>query len=227
MGKKVLIMISCIIMVLFSINVVAGDYDLQGTDPTGDVKDLQDNGNFTTAYPDLDITSATVEEDGDNVIFTLQVLGEIVPNNSSIRYVFRIESQEASGFVDLYFKNPYKCYVFRQSPYLKVDCTYELDGGKVTITAPKTAFDDVSTPWDVTAIAKVYLSKDIIIDELELSYDVPSEDDTGGDGDSGSSSSTGSLPSFDAITIIIGLFMAILIVIAVVFVFWSKKRKSQ
>ncbi len=221
MGKKGCILISCIIFILFIGSALAGSYDMQGTDPTNDVKDLENGGILTSDYPNLDIISAAVEENGDNIVFTLTVLGEIVPNDSNIRYVFRITSDETSNYVDLYFKNPYLSYVFRMDPYLKVDCTYVLNGDTVVITAPKTAFDDVSTPWSVTAKAKVYVSQDKVLDELVLSYETDSTDG------SSSSSSTSNLPSFEAITIIIVLFMAILIIVAIVFVVWSKKKRSK
>jgi len=224
MGKISYILVSCIILFLLSVNASAGSYDLEGTDPTGDVKDLEDGGNFTSNYPELDIISAKVEEDGNNVVFTLQVLGEIVPNNSSIRYVFRIQSEDTSDYVDLFFKNPYLSYVYRQKPYLKVDCEYELNADTVVITAPKTAFEDVITPWDVTAKAKVYTSKDVIIDQLALSYETD-EDDTGGVDDA--NGSTDDIPSFEAITIIIGLFMAVLIILAIIFIFWNRKSGSK
>ena len=224
MGKRNCILISFLLFILIAASAFAGDYDMQATDETDDVIDIEAGNIITTDYPNLDITSAKIEEVGENIKFTLSVLGEIVPNNSSIRYVFTITSDETSESVDLYFKNPYKSYVFRMDPYLKVDCTYTLDGGTVVITAPKTAFSDVSAPWSVTASAKVYESYDKVLDTLELSY----ETGDGGQGaDDGSGTSSSALPSFEAITIIIVLLMAIFIIVAVVFVVWSKKKRTK
>ena len=224
MGKIRYLIISCIMLfILSATSVLGGPYDLEGTDPTDDVKDIENNGNLTSEYPDLDITYAKVQESGDNVIFTLQVLGDIVPNDPEMRYVFSVIGDNNSNYIDVYFKNPYKCYAFRMDPFFKKDCTYELvENNKVVITAPKSAFEGIDTPWEVTAKAKVYISRDRVLDELELSYETqaPTEE-------TGESSTTNELPSFQAITIIIVLFMAILIVVAIIFVFWNKKKQSR
>jgi len=209
------IVFSFLVVLFLTASALAGSYDFEGTDPTDDVQDLEDNGNFTSEYPDLDITFAKVEEKGDNIVFTLQVVRRIIPNNSSIRYVFYIESVNTSESIEVFFKNPYKCYVYRSEPdyepplYVQVNCNYTLsdDNTTVTITAPKTAFSTVPTPWNVTAMAKITVNK--FLDELILDLYVPPETNGGttdGNGDTGDGT-----PGFEIIAVIVASLIAVIL----------------
>jgi len=225
MGRIYKIIFFCLLAYFItSTSVLAGQYDFEGTDPTGDVKDLLNNGNFTSNYQDLDITYAKVEDNGDNLVFTLQVLGKIIPDNSIIRYIFLVKSVGSSEYVELLFKNPYLSYVFRKIPYLSVDCEFELNDNEVVISAPKSAFADIGLPWEVTAKAKIYEVKDKFLDELLLSS---ASDDNGNGGNVDSNGNSEEIPSFEAIIIIIAEFMAVLVIIAIVVIVWSKKRRLK
>lgn len=210
-----------VVLFLTTTTVLAGPYDFEGTDSTDDVQDLVDNGNFTSEYPDLDITFAKVEEKGDNLIFTLQVKRNIVPDNSSIRYNFLIESVNTSDSIEVLFMSSYKAYVYREEPFFKVDCsdTYTIsdDAATVNVTAPKTAFENISLPWNVTAKARVYTTRDEYLDELILEPYVPQ--DTNGDTTGGGDDSEKGIPGFETIAVVVASLIAVIL--------WRKHRRSR
>lgn len=137
-----------VVIVLFLSGVNAGSFDFNADDELGDVSNS-----------DVDIVSASIREDGDNFIFTLEVLGSIVTSDEDYRYIFEINSGE-----NVWFYNDLS-FVFEPS---SVICSHVVDGNTVTITVPKSALEEVTVPWSVNATALIYSKsiKDSAVMEL-------------------------------------------------------------
>jgi len=149
-----IICIICVFICFLTTTAFAGSYDYKGTDVTDDVKNLE-NGTFTSAYPNIDITSAKVWNDSENIIFSLKVKGMISPDNYTIVYRFSIESLNTSERAGVLFKNYYRALVF-SGGNTPLECENTVSDNTLTITAPKTAFKNVTTPWNITAYADIY-----------------------------------------------------------------------
>jgi len=149
-----IICIICAFICFLTTTAFAGSYDYKGTDTTDDVKNLE-NGTFTSAYPNIDIISAKVWNDSENVIFTLKVEGTISHDNYTIVYRFLIESLNTSEHATVFFKN-YSWVLVYSGGNTPLECENTVNDNTLTITAPKTAFKNVTTPWNITAYADIY-----------------------------------------------------------------------
>ncbi|MCX6667875.1 MAG: hypothetical protein NTV74_06555 [Euryarchaeota archaeon] len=154
MRKTCSICIICAFICFLTTTAFAGSYDYKGTDVTDDVKNLED-GTFTLAYPNIDITSAKVWNDSENIIFSLTVKEIISPDNYTISYRFLIESLNTSERAGVFFTD-YSYAFVHSGGNPSIECENTVNDNTLTITAPKTAFKNVTLPWNITAYADIY-----------------------------------------------------------------------
>lgn len=159
------VVISYAVVFFLTITALAGSYDYEGTDSADDVKDTE-NDTFTSLYPDIDITFAKVEETGDNLTLTLQVKGNIVDDNYDTFYNFVIDSIDSSDYILILFRNYSGAYTKSGDSIIYFDNTTE--GNTLTITVPKTTFEDITLPWNVSANAATNVGENRLFDEVIL-----------------------------------------------------------
>jgi hypothetical protein len=200
-----IVLLGCIFIMVFSGIVVAGDYDFEADDGIGDVVILL-SGKNTADYPEIDIESAKIEEQGDNVIFTLEVVGSI-EDQFGYWYYFDLESVgDPAQTKKVWYQDKYG-FTYGTSTENYVENS--TDDGILTMVVPKNYISDVTTPWNVTANAEI---QGQYLDSAVLSS--PSTNGDGdGDGDTtdGNGKKDGGTPGFEIITVILASLVFILI----------------
>ncbi len=161
MRKIIVFLVISLMSMSFIGQASAGEYDYQANDKTRDV--LEEN---------IDITYAKTEEKDENLLFTLKVAGNIIPDNYTISYRFLVESLENNKKMGVHFRNYYNAFVGEFTILQEVNYSIEDSNSTLIITVPKIIFDEIKTPWDVNVSAKI---KNVENDFLELKKYTPTE----------------------------------------------------
>ena len=196
----------CLIIILtvicFSFNAVASDYEYELEDPVGDVENLF-TGNTTTEYQDIDIIFFKIEENNENIIFSLKVNGEEIANRNDYKYTITIKSNDSSKSKYIWYKNN-SAYFFIDKT--RIDNSTEVN--MLTLITPKSQFNDISMPWNIT-VSTLAFSK--YHDEVKLKgYDSTTNGDSDGVNDEGDSKDKG-VPGFEIIAIFLASFITIIL----------------
>jgi len=191
-------------ILLFSVNVSAGDYDFEKSEGSGDVEDLI-NGGTTSEYPNVDITNAKIEESGNDLIFTLDVNG-VIEDSEKIRYIFTVKSvDDETNYKGVWYTNG-NGYLYKDS--IELDLNPVVENGKLTVSVPTASLSDVSLDWEVTVKAEIQGKfKDEVILEAPSGGDGDGDGDTGdgdgnGDGDGDVDTGDGNTPGFELLAIL-------------------------
>jgi len=203
MKKICMILVILGILILgFTMNASAGDYDYEGTDDTGDV-DIEN----------IDIVSAKIEESGENLIFTVVVDGKIVGDDENISYTVTLKEQGTSDTIRIEFQYYLYARVYDTNPLIIEEIIYDTsEEDTLVLTANKELFSNVTLPWNVTVKAE----SDDTIDTLTLSaFQSNGEDNGNGDtdtnGSDGQDDSQDGIPGFEVIAVFFSLFIAIIL----------------
>jgi len=211
--KKIylLLVLGCVLILLSSVNVSAGDYDYEGTDETGDVFYISNENEFTDQHSEIDIISAKTEEQDDNIVFTLE-MGSTIFDFPEYKYVFLIGSDSSISDFSVVYSNG----IALLNDYFSLENS--TSGGNITISVPKSDLEALSTPWLLSAYTQAYaLFKDTAT--LEIKQTTNDNGDEGNDGneyngengDKGSETEDKGTPGFELIVLLCAFAIVVII----------------
>lgn len=120
-----------------AVPIQAVGYSVSFTDSQGDVRD--GNGD-PTSNPNIDITSLESYKENDNVVFELTVAGSIYTGSDEYMYMVHVGG-DAADILQIMYSNDQVMYYSQQDPSDMGQGTYNVDGGKLTIQIPVSAFE--------------------------------------------------------------------------------------
>jgi len=189
-----LAMISCVLMLSFSVAAVVDSDEVESLDSPNDIYNSLD-GNHSGFYPSIDILSAKVWNNESFIVFELKVNGSI-EDNASVVYNFDITSLSNVTQKARVAYNNYSAYVYLSGQDV-ISCLNETSSGTLTIFVDKNDLSSIESPWSLIASA----SKDTYRDTAAIASFNPSIDE-----ESGSDNST---PGFIFVGVVAALIICV------------------
>lgn len=201
--------------------MVAGDslnYSKTVDDPSGDV----DNTN-------IDITKLTSEQDGSDIKFVLTVAGDIKDTTPGVGsyYLYQIlvggdkniEDDTTLALIVQFVGQSSASYVNYADPMKSGEANYSIEGSKLTMWVPETAFSTFSDYYLMaTAVCSTYDESGNLdgLPSVDNTYSWTTDNNDGTDTNDGNNGgdNTGNgagTPGFEILTLIAAISMAIII----------------
>ena len=218
-SKILLILGAVAILSVSAFPVNAIGYSVSFDDAQGDVRD--GNGDHTS-NPNIDTTLVKSYRQNENVVFEITVAGSIYTGSDEYIYMIQVGG-DAADILQIMYSNDNVVYYTQQNPQDIGQGTYSVDGGKLTIQVPVSAFDSENIVLRVqNAYGNLGGSTPDAIDLApndggfsgedaggdDTGDDDTGDDDTGGD-DSGDTN--GGTPGFETIVVLVALGIALII----------------
>jgi hypothetical protein len=198
---------------IFLPSVVAINYNVEASDPMGDVV-LMDHG-IVSGYANADLVYASTNEKGNDVIFTIRVRGDI---DKSLRCRFHNEifsSQGGGIWTDIYFNGIVQGYhqVGKIGGGQIKNASYEISRDTLKMTVPKKFFGNI-TNWIICVYVDEKSAGGGWYADMIYSNQFHEISRNGnGSGNASVPGNAGDVPGFDAISI--GTVVAILFIFTI------------